>query len=366
MSKRDYGSGGIRQKDTGKWEASIRANGRRVYRVFATKREAQAWLTKAGAEAQAGTLAVPERITLADYGARWLAAVEPRLRRSTWMGYGAMMGHMVERLGSVRLDQLTPLAIQQAEAELLASGLGSATVNAAHGVLRRALAQAVRWQMLARNPTDGVTPPVPKRKTMQTWTPDEVRRFLLAARGDRLFAFYVLALTTGMRRGELLGLWWEDIDWAGRALVVRRQLTQGAGDKMLSEPKTAQARRRVVLTPAALTALAQHRDEQAAEGYVQQFVFVTSSGKTYWPAHIRPVFRHLCQRAGVPVIRIHDLRHTAATLLLGYGVNPKVVSEMLGHGDVSMTLDVYSHVLPTMQEAAAAAMQAGIGAALDA
>ena len=213
---------------------------------------------------------------------------------------------------------------------------------------------------------DLVTPPRAAHREMQTLSPEQARAFLDAAQGDRFHALYVLALSTGMRQGELLALRWQDVDLDRGTVQVRGSLQRTPAGLTLTEPKTAASRRQVGLTPSAVAALRRHRVAQTEErlrfGSVWQdngLVFCNEIGEPIDATHVtvRP-FRRLLERAGLPQIRFHDLRHTAATLLLGQGVHPKMVSEMLGHTQIAITLDLYSHVTPTMQRQATDAMEA--------
>jgi integrase len=203
---------------------------------------------------------------------------------------------------------------------------------------------------------------------MRALTEEQVGILLNAIKGARLEALYILALSTGMREGELLGLRWGDVDLAQNSLQITSSLQEseaGPSRFVIGEPKTAQSRRRIALSQAAATALRAHRERQERErcngkgiwDESYDLVFPNTLGKPLQRSHLlKREFRPLLERANLPPIRFHDLRHTAATLLLGRGVNPKVVSEMLGHANISITLDVYSHVMPDMQQAAAATM----------
>jgi integrase len=233
-----------------------------------------------------------------------------------------------------------------------------------HAVLRRALGDAVRWGVLARNPAAVVAPPRAVRHEIRALTTDEARALLAACEGERLGALYVLALTTGMRRGELLALRWRDVDLVEGVLAVRSTLYRAEGRLVLAEPKTARARRLIHLAPEAVGALRRHREAQLEDRLRlgpawddQDLVFANELGRPV-EAHnmIRRSFHPLLERAGLPRIRFHDLRHSTATLLLSSGVHPKVVSEILGHATIGITLDTYSHVLPAMHREAVGAM----------
>jgi len=233
-----------------------------------------------------------------------------------------------------------------------------------HNVLHRALSHAQRRGLVETNVTKLVDPPRAQRHEMQSLSPEEARRFLKVVRGDRLEALYVLAITTGMRQGELHALRWRDVDLAGGALRVTSsiQYVKGKGLHM-SSPKTQRSRRQVMLSKTAVEALARRREaqhrERARQGDKWQdgdFIFTSRNGQPIYATNVvNRWFPKLLRSAGLPRIRFHDLRHTAATLLLGQGVHPKIVSEMLGHTSIGITLDLYSHATPTIQKEATAA-----------
>ena len=268
-------------------------------------------------------------------------------------------------LGRKAIAHLTPQEVELLYAQKLAEGLSATTVHHLHAVLHRALEKAMRQGMVARNVCDLVDAPRMKRHHMQVYDADQAKILLEAVAGDRFEALYVLALTTGMREGELLALRWDDVKLDLGTLSVRATLQNLGGHLALGEPKTAQSRRQIRLTPRAVAALRQHHLRQAEERLLmgpawhdQGLVFPNRLGGLMDGLNfLKQGYYRILEKAGLPRIRFHDLRHTAATLLLRQGVNPKVVSEMLGHAQVSITLDIYSHVLPDMQDAAVQAME---------
>ncbi len=247
----------------------------------------------------------------------------------------------------------------------LDSGLSPATVQKIHAVLRKALAQAVRWSMIPRNVADAVKAPRPAPKEMRPLSPGQARKLLQASRGHRLEALYLLAVHTGMRQGELLALKWEDVDLNAGVIRVKRTLTRDGGRISLGEPKTRRSRRTVHLTGAAAEALRSHLERQLedigrlGDRYRDHgLVFTSGVGTPIHPTHLRRrSFVPLLEAAGLPRIRFHDLRHTCATLLLARNVHPKYVQELLGHATVAITLDTYSHVIPGMGTQTARAME---------
>ncbi len=336
---------------------------------FTTKKACESALGEALGRVHAGTFAADSgRLTVAEYAKDWLAAVEPTIRPSTFTSYRSVMDHyVVPRLGTVRLSALTPAQLGRFYAELGASGgkrggpLSPTTVRYAHTVFGKALQDAVGWGLVARNAARAAKPPRKASTDMQVWSPEEARRFVELVQNDRLYALWFLLLTTGMRRGEAVGLRWSDVDLDGGVLSVRRAIASVDGVALESEPKTAKGRRAIALDPATVDALRSHRERQAAEralvgdGWAESgAVFTYPDGRTLHPDHVMVVFQRLIAGAGLPRIRLHDLRHTAATLALAAGVHPKVVQERLGHSSIGITLDTYSHVVQGMQADAAA------------
>jgi integrase len=224
-----------------------------------------------------------------------------------------------------------------------------------HAVLRRALKQAVKWNLVPRNVCDAVDPPRVPKRTITPLTAEQVRKLLKAAKYDRFHALYVLAVGSGLRLGELFGLQWQNVDLEAQAITVCHTLLEVKGQLELAEPKTSKSRRRVDLPKTAVDALWKHKKRMLAEGFAAAtWVFCNSQGGPLRKTHFhRNEFKPMLKRAKLPSIRFHDLRHTSATLLLSAGVHPKVVQERLGHSQISITLDTYSHVLPTMQVEAA-------------
>jgi integrase len=278
---------------------------------------------------------------------------------------GGLSLHVCPALGRTKLKYLAPAQVQALYRRKLDEGLAPKSVKYIHTTLHRALKQAVRWGLVPRNVAAAVDPPRARPPEVAPLSPAEARTLLEAARGDRLEALYVLAVTTGMRQGELLGLGWADADLEADVVRVRRTLTLARGGPRLAEPKTRGSRRQVRLTAGAVEALGRHRERQGAERAAagdnwndNGLVFTTTIGTPIRRVKLhRESWKPLLRRAGVRDVRFHDLRHTCATLLLTKGVHPKIVSEMLGHSSVAITLDIYSHVIPGLQEAAVGAME---------
>jgi integrase len=358
MAKRGHGEGTIRPRaDRGLWEARYRDGDGRQRSLYApTRREVQAKLNAVRHAIVEGALIGGRHETVGQFLERWLDAVaSQRVRPRTFERYqGVVSKHLAPELGHLPLPKLTPQHIERLYVAKRGD-LSPAGVRYIHQVLHAALAHAARMRMIAYNPADGVAPPRPVQQEMLYLAPDEARRFLTLIEDEPLGPLYTLAMTTGMRLGELLGLRWQAI--SGTDLEVRVALIRVGGAWSLSAPKTPKSRRRIALSTTAQKALKRQRRLQA-EARLRAGLAWTDYGLVFTDEFGEPLtgsriterrLRPLMRREGLPPIRFHDLRHTAATLMLTAGVNPKVVSEMLGHTSVAITLDRYSHVLPTMQ-----------------
>jgi integrase len=373
--RRGKGEGSIyRRASDGRWVAAlIMYDGRRVVRRASSRKDAAAkleLLLKARAEGQA---LAADRSTAA-FLTDWLAVVRNTVALGTFERYEQYVRvHAIPALGRIRLGRLTPQHFQRLYQEKLAAGL-SPTVSHLHTVLHGAFAEAVRWGLLSRNVVALVRPPRKVHVEVVALTVEEARALLAAAAGTRFEVLFVLALKTGMRRGELLALRWEDVDLDKGVLQVRGTLRRTREGLTIGTPKTAASRRRVVLSPSSVAALRGHRarqqqERQAAGDLWQDFglVFPNTLGRPMEPrCLLSDVYRPLLKRAGLPPVTFHALRHTAATLLLAEGEHPKVVQELLGHAQVSITLDRYSHMTPRLMSNAAALMDRLLDADQDA
>ncbi|GCE18578.1 tyrosine-type recombinase/integrase [Dictyobacter kobayashii] len=364
MGRRANGEGTIYQRNDGRWVASITLeDGKRKSIYCKTQKEAIQAAREANHQKDQGILLSGADQTLNDFLTTWLHdTAKNNVRERTYGRYREIITlHILPILGKVRLQKLKPQQLQMLYNQKLADGYAPQTVRHIHRVLHKALNDAMRWQLVVRNVCDAVRPPRVPKKEMRTLSGEQAQQFLEAAKGDPLEALYVLALTTGMRQGELLGLKWEDIDLAIGLLQVKRTITRLVGKGFtVSEPKTTKSRRRIHLTRLAIEALKQHRIHQreaklaaGATWNEQGWIFCSAIGGPIEVSNmIRRSFRPILVKANLPIIRFHDLRHSAASLLLILGVHAKVVQELLGHSQISVTLDTYSHVLPSLQEEA--------------
>jgi len=342
-------------------------HGQRKYLYGRTRQEVGRKLTVALKARQDGLPMAGERQTVRQYLEGWLESARPSLRPRTWARYEQYLRlHAIPEIGRLSLAKLGPQHLQRLYASRLEAGLSPTSVAHLHAVLHRALGQAARWGLVARNVASLATRPRIKRQEMTTLSPEQARAFLDTAQADRLYALYALALSTGMRQGEILALRWRDMNLEAGTLRVTATLQRTGDGFLFAEPKTARSRRQVALTTVAVDALRRHRAHQLEERLQlgtawedNDLVFANEVGRPMEAGNlIRRSFHPLLERAGLPRIRFHDLRHTAATLMLGRAVHPKVVAEMLGHSQIAVTLDLYSHVTPTMQRQATEALDA--------
>jgi integrase len=369
--RRGNGEGTIRKRVDGRWEARISLEGGQRRSIFGkTRAEVAKRLSEILHEIDQGLPQITTNQTVRDYLTGWIETVRPTLGKASAYKYGSYMKlHVIPMLGSVTLAKLTAQHLQRLYAAKLNEGLSPTTVNLIHKVIHRALEDALRLGLVQRNISDLVDPPRRAHHEMRPLSADETRRLLEAVKGDRLEALAIVALTTGMRQGELMALKWRNVDLANTTLQVQTTAKLINGEMFVEETKTRRSRRRIALSPMAVEALKRHRLHQheerlhAGERWQDNdYVFPNTIGKLLDPRSLRRRwFDKMLARAGLPHIRFHDLRHSAATLLLLQGVHPKIVSEMLGHASIAITLDLYSHVLPDMQRDASAAMERLLG-----
>ena len=346
------GDGSISRRSDGRWEARYyvpQGTGRaRKYIYARTAAECRSRLRQALRDRDSGVVPVPARETVASFLESWLQGHETSLRPRTAVEYRhAVTTYLAPAFARVPLGQLTPQRVQALYRELSDGGLSPKTIVNVHCVLHKALDQALRWRLVSANVADLVDPPRVPRHEMQALSAAHARRVLAMASGSRWEALWCLALSTGLRQGELLALRWPQVDLDRSTLAVVGTLEQGTDT--VAEPKTQRSRRQVQLGAATAEALRRHRQSSSSIS----FVFHREDGRPLSASIVSKEWTRLRAQAGVPAVRFHDLRHTAATLMLSGGVHPKVASEMLGHSTVAITLDLYSHVTPTMQREAA-------------
>jgi integrase len=360
--KRGQNEGSIFKRKDGLWAAQVTIQGRHVSKYFKTQREARDWVTETRLQIDGGLTLTGAQVGLDTYLREWLEAHKLRVRPKTAFQYNQILEqHIIPTLGRLKLKDLRPEHIQNLYSLKIKAGISERTVLMIHAVIHRALEQAMKLGLVGRNAADAVTRPRFKRKEMKTLNDSQVRSFLSLLTGTRNDAFFWVAISTGLRQGELLGLKWADLDWRNRSIHVQRQVQRLAqGGLGFSEPKSDAGNRSVVLGKAVMEKLRAHiaiqdMEKSFAGKSWQEFdlIFPSTKGTPLDHRNIFRTFKDLLKQAGLPDIRFHDLRHTAATLMFKQGVHPKVVQERLGHSDIALTLNTYSHVMPSMQDDAA-------------
>jgi len=327
-------------------------------------REAQTYLHRKLQEREIGCLPRAAAIGLNEYLDEWLTtAAKPRLRPTSYRDYEALLRlHVRPVLGTRPLGAITQFDIQSIYAQMSAGGLSSRTIEYTNAVLQSAFRQAVRWKILAEDPCVGVDLPPVQRREMEALSVEECRQFLAVARQSKQFALFALAVTTGMRPSEYLALKWSDIEWSRGTASVCRTIQFSSSGWDFFDTKRKRSRRMVKLQDFVLKALDDLRSSQApikdAQPYAEcDLIFRSATASPLRQLTVKREFRKLLKAAGLRPIRLYDLRHTAATLAVAAGVSVKVISDQLGHASISFTLERYSHVLPSIQDEAAARVE---------
>jgi integrase len=359
--RRANGEGSVYQRKDGRWAASLTLpRGKRKHFLGHTRDEVSRKLTGALADQQKGVPVISNNQSVSIYLSHWLESIKSSVRPRTYDSYDLNVRRLQPLIGRTRLNSLSPAIVERAYGE----GLSKRSVVHAHTVLHNALKKAVQWGLLGRNPTEAVSVPRAEQTEMKTLNEEQVRALFEVTAADRLHALYVLLATTGLRLGEATGLRWQDVDMAKGTVTVRRALQRQRGAGLVFvEPKTKTSRRNVYLANGAVEALSGHRKRQLVERLLTgadwkglDLVFCRTDGGPLEPSGVPQRLHTILKNAGLPDLRVHDLRHTAATLQLEKGTHPKIVQEMLGHSSIALTLDVYSHVTPGLHAEAAKKM----------
>lgn len=372
MAKRGNGEGSICQrKSDGKWMGMVTLrDGKRKYFYGKTRQEVARKVAESVRDREKGVpQRTDERMTVHAFFNQWLDGKKSEIVPTTWTRYRELLAHVSRAMGDQQLTRLNATMFQRLYARLQSEdGLSSSTVHHVHTVAQEALNAAVQYGLMAVNPLTAIKGPRMNETEMQPLDPEQTRMFLDTVHGDHWEAFYVLAISSGMREGEMLGLHWSDVDLERRFLQVRYTMSYVSGEGFsLRQPKTKRSRRRIDLSPHVVEVLREHRIRQKEhrlkmgghwdEASFPDLVFPNEVGRPMSAGNLlRRSFLPLLDKAGLPRIRIHDLRHTAATLMLLEGRNAKEVSDRLGHASVTITLDRYSHVLPSMRQDMATAL----------
>lgn len=376
--RRGNNEGTIRKRSDGRWEAMYTLpDGKRKSVYGKTRAEVNQKLIETQRTIQQGLPpTLNARMRTVDYLDDWLARAAPTFEPSTHLRYRQLLVHAVRQIGRVPLAKLTGSHLDHLYAYLQqptdegGAGLSSSTAHRVHSVLHTAFNDAVIQGVMARNVADLAHAPRDRDFEPQLWTIKEARAFMDAARTHRLGNLFLVAALTGMRLGELLGLRWSDIDMEARAIHVRMTLGR---DMELKRTKTKSSQRPIDLPELAVAALRAHRAQQAEERLAlgsawpvgSDLVFTSIVGTPLDGVNTLKTFRRFLKRHGLSRVRLHDLRHLQASLLLAAGVNPKVIQERLGHARINVTMDTYAHLMPTLQREAADVLDALLGGVPD-
>jgi integrase len=356
--KRGNQEGSIYQRKSGKWQAQVSIDGRRIGKSFHTQKECREWIRKVTEQKRKGLTFQAAKTTVGEYLAQWLKDVKPSLRPTTYSQYaGIVKNHINPDLGRTRLSDLSPRIIQNVYSSKLDDGVGKRTVEMIHAVLNRSMKMANRQGLLGSNPLKNVQKPKHSSRRMQVLNEDQIRSLLMTADKAGMLALVQLAVTTGMRKGEILGLKWTDLDWTRSSIRVERQLLRiPKKGLLLVRPKTSTSIRTVKVGSATLAEIGRHlikqdegRKSNGKAWNEENLVFTSSTGTPKGPRNLVREFKSLLQTAGLPNIRFHDLRHTAASLMLMSNMPIMRITRQLGHAKPSTTLDIYGHLIPGLE-----------------
>jgi integrase len=343
-----------------RWMAKITLpNKKRRTKSGKNKNDVLNWLTDQRSKINKGTYVTDENVKLGDFITSYMEDIaKHNLRPKTFSAHnGYVKNHIVPELGHINLNALRPDQVQAFYTRKLESGLAPRTVKYIHSILHKTLDQALRWGLVSRNVTNLVDTPKVVPKAPEVWDAEQIMTFLNAVKDHPYYPIYVTAVYTGMRQGEVLGIHVKDVDLENGVIHVRQQVQwiNGTGF-VIMDVKTEKSKRPVDLPEAALEVLREH-----LKGVEDGLVFTASTGNPVYSSCLYRHFKRTIKKIGLPDIRFHDLRHAHATLLLKAGVHPKVVQERLGHSQISTTLDIYSHTVPSMGKEAAEKFDKALG-----
>jgi integrase len=346
--------------DRDRWVVEVSTGpGRRKKFYCRTKQEAVKKKNEVLRELEKGTLADGPQRKLKDYLEDWIENVHKNnIRISTYVKYKKLIGYIVADLGEAWLQKLTPEQVQRFYTKKRKEGLSTKTIHEIHGVLHLALKNAVRWNYVSRNVCDLVDSPRVVSREATLLTLEQAKRLLEGIHGHRLEVVLMMAVITGMRKGEILALRWSNVDFERRVLRVLHTVDYiPPYGYVENEPKTRAGKRTIDLPDFFLEMLKQHRLRQEERRFKVgnawengDLVFPDLTGGYLNPIHVLRMFKKILEQAGLPHMHFHDLRHSAATILISMGINPKVIQELLGHSDISITLGIYGHLFPSMQQ----------------
>ena len=370
--RRGHGEGTIKQRADGLWEARISLDGGKRKSLYGkTRKEAQDKLRTAFRDLDAGVDLSAGRQTVGQFLDRWLAdVVKPTVRPKTHHSYAQLVRlHLKPALGHHQLGKLTPQHVQAMMSAKSSSGLSPRTVQYIRAVLRRSLGQALKWGLVSRNVATLVDPPRSVKKPVAPLSAEQARAFIASTADNRLGPLFQVAIASGLRQGELFGLRWPDVDLDAGTLYVRHALQRIDGTLTLVEPKTTLSRRTVTLPGSAIAALRVQKDRQVFERAMAGdrwreggYVFTSTIGTPLEPSNVSHRLHALLKAADLPHQRFHDLRHCNASLLLAGGVAPRTIMGILGHSQISLTMNTYAHLSPALERDAARALDSVLAA----
>jgi len=373
VKRKPRGEGTIYLRTDGSWSAQITLpNGKKKTRNSKSQKVVRDWLQQQRNTVHQGTWTDTPDVTLGGYLERYLSdVVAHTLRPTTQESYFILTRtHILPELGSVKLTALRPEQLQNFYATKLSKGYSKRTVQYLHSIIHKALEQALQWGLVPRNVADAVQAPRPSRKAPEMLSQEQLEKFIESTQDHPLYALWVTAITTGMRKAELLGLRWSDVDFDSGIIHIN-QVAQSVHHHgiLISEPKTEKSRRSIDLPRVTVAALRLHKQKQEGirasvrEWKNLDLVFPTKLGTPIGSSNVLTYFHAALEKAGLPKVNFHSLRHLHSTLLLMAGIHPKIVQERLGHSRIDTTMDIYSHVIPGMQKPAAATMDQLLGSA---
>jgi integrase len=356
--KRSNNEGTIHRRSNGSWRAQVTLDGRRLSYTSRTKADCQKWIRKTLNQIDEGMTYASTKISLEEYLTEWLVSKKASIKPRSWDHYEHLVGHYITpRLGHIRIRDLQPQHIQGFYNQMQQQEIGAYTIRKIHFALHSALSHALKLNLIRYNPASVVIKPKKPSREMVILDESQISQMLIAAKDTRLEPILHLAVSTGMRQMELLGLKWADLDPIKNTIKVERQLVRPVAGKIeFTSPKTKFGRRTIALGTKAMEVLRRHYERQnitklaAGDMWTENGLIFTNA--TGGPLHHRNLlrdFKKLLYDAGLPTIRFHDLRHTAASLMLNHDIPVLVVSRMLGHSRPSITLDVYGHLIPSAQ-----------------
>jgi integrase len=360
--KRGNNEGTIYKRKDGRWCAQVSLSGRRITKYAKTQRECHDWVREITNKIEHGLTFDATQLTLERFMYSWLDGKDLSIRPNTAYNYRRYAeDDILPVIGKMRLQNIQPAHIRQLYLRMQAEGKGERTIQLVHATLHCALKQAVRERLLGYNPMDAVQRPKVETKEFTVFTEEQARSFLAATKDHPYEALFYLALTTGLRKGELLGLMWADVDWKKSTLRIERQLQQAnRRPAELVPTKTKSGRRRIKLGKVTLAKLKEHRQRQETQKALagndwkeNGMLFTTSIGTFMNQSKVSKEFKQLLKTAGLPDMRFHDLRHTSLSILLDYGTPVNTVQRRAGHSKASVTTDIYGHMMSHSQDAAA-------------